>query len=179
MNTSINFTHFRFAQPCFKNRQEMFKLLEYKFEDFNYYDHEDKYHLFNLMEIEINEAIWKTANLLNSTKGTTLKEYKELKLVLTHLKDIQSKQIVRCTIAAEWKPRNFGYFFHKDEYYAGRNFFSINFDAFEKKINDLEKQDEIYFDTANHKSLNDEFSVLEKKISTDVALYELKSKMGL
>jgi ribosomal protein S17E len=159
----------------------MFDFLEQIPKNYNSWDNNNEFHLLNLMEIEINEAIWKTVSLANKHKEKAIQEYEKLKQALARLKYIQSKQIYRNAYGG-WYPwvlnKYKGYFFYYGQC-QDNTIFSLNFDAFERKMKEIETPNEAYTDIDTSKSLNDDFKMLELQPKIDQALADLKAKMGL
>lgn len=148
--------------PYFKNRQEMFDLLEQPFDCIA-----ESYKFLPQMMVEVLEAKSKIVSETVRYKEKTLKEYEKIKLVSIWLKN--------ATWHFECKGKDWWFDMMVANpllYYFVYSY--TRFDKFEAQILRIEQG---YTDTSQ--SLNDEFKVLGYSQVIETALAELKAKMGL
>lgn len=162
MNTNINFTHFRFAQPCFKNRQEMLDFLEQipKYDRnnpllpnlmeieitvaimqniFGFLEQIPEYdrnnpRLLNLMEIEVTEAIWKTANEFGKRKDETKKIYEKLKELQKSITFAKASYRMRDDRLGTTRWRTHDSWFYGTREWFDYNFFLVSFERYNHKM---------------------------------------------
>lgn len=215
MNTNINFTHFRFATPYFESRQEMFDFLEQIPEEYDcyndfisdnspemfsflererdysgldrYFGVMGKVHLLNLIEIEVTEALWKTASEVIKKKDEAIKNYNKLKELLHWVKNVKQTCNFKYQISLSYTCFRMGrvyyeadstHFFNQYQW-LNYHFFNPKYSRFEEKIGRIEAENENKEKIETSYSLNDEFKMLEYAQAIEIALAELKAKMGL
>lgn len=148
-------------KPYFKNRQEMFDLLEQPFDCIA-----ESYKFLPQMMVEVLEAKSKIVYETVRYKEKALKEYEKIKLVSIWLKN--------ATWHFECKGKDWRFDMMVANpllYYFVHSY--TRFDKFEAQILRIEQG---YTDTSQ--SLNDEFKVLGYSQVIEIALAELKAKMG-
>ena len=215
MNTNIDFTHFRLATPCFESRKEMFSFSEQIPEDYDcykdfisdnspemfyflecerdysgldmYFGVMGKVHLLNLIEIEVTEALWKTASEVIKKKDEAIKNYNKLKELLHWVKNVKQTCNFKYQISLSYTCFRMGRVYYESRctwfihYYQWLDyqFFNLSCARFEETIGRIEAEYENKEKIETSYSLNDEFKMLEYAQAVEIALADLKAKMGL
>lgn len=176
MASKMFFDYFNLAKPYFKNRQEMFDLLDQPF-DCIIENHKSLY----MMMMEVSEATAKIASEASKDHKKALQEYEKIKSVFKWLNEAEMHFDPR------FKSRScadyFGSYFcvHPLGFFSDYNSNSIGtkFHKFEYKIEQMEQEEENLRNGIKSHSLNDDFKMLELQPKIDQALADLKAKMNL